>query len=105
MECVGCADRSAYDLNQHMMATGVKLVAEKRLPEPKSVDVTEIITNKQTLGKTFKKDAKTISEALAKLSISEIDEVKQKLESNKYLHLNFRFYSNNLNCLLLVNMI
>ena len=39
MECVGCADRSAYDLTQHTRATGVKLVAEKKLPEPKTVDV------------------------------------------------------------------
>ena len=39
VECVGCADRSAYDLTQHTRATGVKLVAEKKLPEPKTVDV------------------------------------------------------------------
>ena len=36
MECVGCADRSAYDLTQHTKATGVKLAAEKRLPQPVS---------------------------------------------------------------------
>lgn len=40
VECVGCADRSAYDLTQHYHATGVKLVAEKRLPEPINVSVT-----------------------------------------------------------------
>ena len=34
VECVGCADRSCYDLTQHSKATGVKLVAEKPLPEP-----------------------------------------------------------------------
>uniref|UniRef100_T1GTK7 glycine--tRNA ligase n=1 Tax=Megaselia scalaris TaxID=36166 RepID=T1GTK7_MEGSC len=77
VECVGCADRSAYDLNQHMNATGVRMVAEKRLPEPKTVNVSEVITNKQTLGKTFKKDAKTITEALAKLSISEVEGVEK----------------------------
>jgi len=37
---VGCADRSAYDLTQHTKATGVRLAAEKRLAEPKVVDVT-----------------------------------------------------------------
>ena len=36
VECVGCADRSCYDLTQHTKATNVKLVAEKRLPEPVS---------------------------------------------------------------------
>lgn len=36
VECVGCADRSCYDLTSHTKATNVKLVAEKRLPEPVS---------------------------------------------------------------------
>lgn len=36
IECVGCADRSCYDLTQHQLATGVRLVAEKPLPEPVS---------------------------------------------------------------------
>ena len=34
VECVGCADRSCYDLQQHSKATNVKLVAERRLAEP-----------------------------------------------------------------------
>ena len=46
VECVGCADRSAYDLTQHTMATGVKLCAEKRLPEPVTRDIMEIMPNK-----------------------------------------------------------
>jgi glycyl-tRNA synthetase (class II) len=40
VECVGCADRSAFDLTQHSKATGVRLAAEKKLPEPKVIDVT-----------------------------------------------------------------
>ena len=36
VECVGCADRSCYDLTQHHKASGVRLVAEKALPEPVS---------------------------------------------------------------------
>ena len=36
MECVGNADRSCYDLSQHTRATGVKLVAERKLPTPVS---------------------------------------------------------------------
>lgn len=43
IECVGCADRSAYDLTQHTNATGVKLVAEKKLPAPKTVEVFNLI--------------------------------------------------------------
>ena len=37
---MGCADRSAFDLTQHTKATGVRLAAEKKLAEPKVVDVT-----------------------------------------------------------------
>lgn len=40
VECVGCADRSAYDLSQHTKATSINLVAEKKLPEPKTVQIT-----------------------------------------------------------------
>ena len=36
IECVGCADRSCYDLTQHTKATGTKLAAERRLAAPVS---------------------------------------------------------------------
>ncbi|VEL24470.1 unnamed protein product [Protopolystoma xenopodis] len=36
IECVGCADRSCFDLNQHSRATGARLIAERHLDEPKS---------------------------------------------------------------------
>ncbi|CAH1998824.1 unnamed protein product [Acanthoscelides obtectus] len=80
IECVGCADRSAYDLTQHTQATGVRLAAEKKLPEPKIVDVCEATPNKGILGKTFKKDAKAITDALAALSLDEVEALGQKLE-------------------------
>lgn len=90
IECVGCADRSAYDLNQHSNATGVRLAAEKKLPEPKTVDVTEAVPNKQALGKAFKKDAKAITDLLAKLSVEEIEQMDTELTASDSfkLHLN-----------------
>ncbi|XP_023178071.2 glycine--tRNA ligase [Drosophila hydei] len=81
VECVGCADRSAYDLSQHTAATGVRLVAEKRLPAPKTVEVSEIVPNKQALGKAFKKEAKSITDALAKLSLDDIKQVETQLSA------------------------
>ncbi|XP_068142369.1 glycine--tRNA ligase isoform X1 [Drosophila tropicalis] len=87
VECVGCADRSAYDLGQHTSATGVRLVAEKRLPAPKTIEVSEIVPNKQALGKTFKKEAKTITEALAKLTLEEINQVEEQLTNNGHYNL------------------
>ncbi|KAG7212729.1 hypothetical protein KM043_012996 [Ampulex compressa] len=82
IECVGCADRSAYDLTQHTKATGVKLVAEKKLPAPKTVDVCELVHNKVLVGKTFKKDSKAVQEALAALSEGDIETLETNIQQN-----------------------
>jgi len=80
VECVGCADRSAYDLSQHTKATGVRLCAEKKLPEPITKSITEVIPNKGPIGKAFKKEAKTISELLASLTIEEVEKFETELK-------------------------
>ena len=41
IECVGHADRSAFDLSRHTQVTNIKLMAEKKLAEPKTVQVTD----------------------------------------------------------------
>ncbi|XP_037068303.1 LOW QUALITY PROTEIN: glycine--tRNA ligase-like [Pollicipes pollicipes] len=79
VECVGCADRSAFDLSQHYKATGVKLVAEKKLPEPKTVDVVEPVVAKGLLGKAFKKDAKKVTDLLTALSADQLTEMEAQL--------------------------
>ncbi|VDN54869.1 unnamed protein product [Dracunculus medinensis] len=58
IECVGNADRACYDLQQHFRATNVKLTAEKRLDEPKTINVTEIVPNKSAIGSKYKSDSK-----------------------------------------------
>jgi len=83
IECVGCADRSAYDLTQHTNATGVKLVAEKTLPAPKTIEVTEAIPNKPAIGKQFKKDAKAITDQLARLTLYETQDLGRQLEAGE----------------------
>jgi glycyl-tRNA synthetase len=60
IECVGNADRACYDLHQHKKATGVKLVAEKKLSTPKRVNVVEAVPNKAAIGKQFKNDSKQV---------------------------------------------
>ena len=71
IECVGCADRSAYDLTQHTNATGVRLAAEKKLDTPMEVKVSEVIPNKAVAGKIFKKDINIVTDALQRLSVEE----------------------------------
>lgn len=88
IECVGCADRSAYDLTQHTNATGVKLVAEKKLPVPKTIEVTEVVPNKAAIGKSFRKEAKNITEMLAKLSLEEVEAIGKDLAASGEYTLN-----------------
>ncbi|BES99748.1 Glycyl-tRNA synthetase [Nesidiocoris tenuis] len=86
VECVGCADRSAYDLTQHTSATGTKLSAEKTLPAPKTVTVTEPQINKSIVGRAFKKDAKTVTEALNRLGTEQLEEMSTILnEKGEYV--------------------
>jgi len=83
VECVGCADRSAFDLTQHTKATGVRLCAEKKLPAPVTKSVTEVVPNKGPIGKAFKKDAKTITDMLSKLSLEEIEKMETELKDGE----------------------
>ncbi|KAJ6216538.1 hypothetical protein RDWZM_007695 [Blomia tropicalis] len=79
VECVGCADRSCFDLSQHAKATNVKLVAEKDLAEPRMVQFIEIVPNKGLIGKKFKADAQKILAKLASLDESQIKECEASL--------------------------
>lgn len=82
VECVGCADRSAYDLTQHTKATGIRLAAEKKLPAPKQIEVVEAVANKAAIGKEFKKDAKIINDALAALDSVALEDLQSKLDAD-----------------------
>lgn len=81
VECVGCADRSAFDLSQHTKATGTKLVAERKLDAPKTVNVYQANLNKATIGKTFKKDAKLITDYFLNAEQSELQQFEAKLKA------------------------
>ncbi|XP_047500633.1 glycine--tRNA ligase-like [Penaeus chinensis] len=85
IECVGCADRSAYDLGQHTKASGVRLSVERPLKEPRIVDAVVAVPDKGIVGKTFKKDAKAVQEALALLSNEEAEKMDKALnEAGEY---------------------
>ena len=82
VECVGCADRSAYDLNQHTIATGVKLVAERKLPAPKKITAVQANLNKAAVGKNFKKDAKIINDFFAAATEEQLAQMNTDLTAN-----------------------
>ncbi|XP_046915883.2 glycine--tRNA ligase [Dermatophagoides farinae] len=83
VECVGCADRSCFDLLQHTKTTNVKLVAEKDLPAPKIVNVVEIVPNKGLMGKHFKANAQKVMTRLSVLDESEIKCIEQTLNDGQ----------------------
>ncbi|CAF0851964.1 unnamed protein product [Adineta ricciae] len=80
VECVGCADRSCYDLTQHMKFSGERLVAERPLPAPKKVQVNEVQAYANVIGKSFGKDTATITKHLQQLSHDDARALHDKLE-------------------------
>ncbi|KAK4514810.1 uncharacterized protein ATC70_002415 [Mucor velutinosus] len=82
IECVGCADRSAYDLSVHSNRTGEKLVVREQLAEPRTVELWQVEINKKTFGPKYKKDAKVVEEALLALSEDQYAQLAKDLEAN-----------------------
>lgn len=68
IECVGCADRSAYDLSVHSKKTGQPLVVRETLKEPLRIQEWQVDIDKKKFGPRFKKDGKTIEDAINNLA-------------------------------------
>ena len=106
IECVGIADRSAYDLRAHIDSSGTDMYALRKYDKPKTVEVKKIVPNMGKLGPLFKgkagkiktllenmevKDTKKISVSLDGKTIQipkdcyEIVETKEKLTGEKFV--------------------
>lgn len=68
IECVGCADRSAYDLTVHSKKTGAPLCVRETLQEPLKIEEWAIDLDKKKFGPKFKKDGKTVEAAVDALA-------------------------------------
>jgi glycyl-tRNA synthetase len=95
IECVGCADRSAYDLSRHGERTNEKLVARDRLKEPKIVDKVVLELDKKKFGPTFKKDAKTVENYLMSLKDEDLLRLREDFKNSdkKSLEINGVLFS------------
>lgn len=80
VECVSCADRSAYDLEHHTEATGVKLLGARRFKEAKPTVQTNVNVNKQIIGKLYKKDSQVLLSHIDKMSEVERATLKEEFE-------------------------
>ncbi|KAJ9661718.1 Glycine--tRNA ligase 1, mitochondrial [Coniosporium apollinis] len=68
IECVGCADRSAYDLTVHAKKTGAPLCVRETRKEPLRIEEWQIDLDKKKFGPKFKKDGKTVEAAIEALT-------------------------------------
>jgi glycyl-tRNA synthetase len=75
IECVGCADRSAYDLSVHAKATNSPLLVREVLKEPLKVEEWAVELDKKKFGPKFKKDGKAVQDAVEALT----QELREKL--------------------------
>ncbi len=67
IECVGIADRSAYDLSSHIKSTDVDMHAMRKYDNPKKIKMTKIVPDMGVLGPLFKKDAGKIKNKLEEM--------------------------------------
>ncbi len=68
IECIGCADRSAYDLTVHAKKTGAPLVVRETRSEPLRIEEWQVDIDKKKFGPMFKKDGKTVEAAIEALT-------------------------------------
>ncbi|KAI0394625.1 glycyl-tRNA synthetase [Xylariaceae sp. FL0594] len=81
IECVGCADRSAYDLSVHAKKTGSPLIVRQRLPAPIQVTEWEVDIDRKKFGPHFKKDNRLIEAALTATTQCQREELAKALET------------------------
>lgn len=82
IECVGCADRSAYDLTVHAKRTKEKLCVRKPLDEPKVVERLECEIEKKKFGPKFRKDAPIVENWLLNKTEDELEKLSVELAEN-----------------------
>ncbi|KAH6624337.1 hypothetical protein B0J18DRAFT_465566 [Chaetomium sp. MPI-SDFR-AT-0129] len=80
VECVGCADRSAYDLSVHAKKTGAPLIVRQKLDEPKTIEEWELDINKKKFGPFYKKDGKAVEAALLATTQEDRSRLAKELE-------------------------
>lgn len=79
IECVGCADRSAYDLTVHQKRTGTSMVVRNARKEPLIFDEYQVNINRKAFGPKFKAHGKAIEQMLMSSSQQQLEEFSANL--------------------------
>ncbi|KAF1982446.1 glycyl-tRNA synthetase [Aulographum hederae CBS 113979] len=80
IECVGCADRSAYDLTVHSKRTGESLEVREHRREPLRIEEWQATLDKKKLGPKFRKDAKAVEGAVEALDQDTLESLAKELQ-------------------------
>lgn len=80
-ECVGLADRSAYDLTAHMKGSGKDLRIREQFAEPRNEDVVIREINKKVAAKSIAKDIGVLEKYLNLLSDTDALALAQQLSA------------------------
>lgn len=85
-ECVGCADRAAYDLSVHSAKTGHPLIVRQALKDPIVTEKEVAEFNKKLLGMTFKQDAGKLQKLVEGMDEAQLLRLKGELSQGYVLH-------------------
>jgi len=80
IECVGIADRSAYDLRSHIDSSGTDMYALRKYDNPKTVEVKKIVPNMGKLGPLFKGEAGMIKTLLENMEVKDTKKISVNLD-------------------------
>lgn len=85
VECVGIADRSAYDLNAHIVSSGVDMYALRAFDEPKEVILKKVVPKMNVLGPRFGRTAGSIKEQLEQIDATTAKTMSVKIDDKTIL--------------------
>ena len=80
IECVGIADRSAYDLQSHIDSSGKDMYALKKYDKPRIVKVKKIVPKMDVLGPFFKGKTGHIKTILENMELKDAKEITVKID-------------------------
>lgn len=85
VECVGIADRSAYDLESHIKSSKNDMYAMRKYDEPKTVKLKKFIPKMDVLGPKFKENAGLVKKMLEELDPEKTDEPVVEIKGEKII--------------------
>lgn len=93
IECVGCADRSAYDLTVHANKTKQRLAVQQTLAEPIETTQLKASWNRKVAGPALQKAAGEVIKFVEGLGEAELEVIKKDLEGKGYVFSFFLFFT------------